>query len=714
MAKRKRTIRKKATKTKKTTIKKQDIQVKTFDPHDKKTELPIHVLLVALLMVLSGVLVYPLFSDGFSRFIENIEGAHIANAQYIFQNWNENWNNLWYFGFPTHLTYPPVMPYLIALMSKIFSLSITHSYRIITAIFVLLTPLSIYSFVHYLTKRKTAAFLGSLMYILLPSIAYLFIPQITSTPSIAGWPPYQLIVFSQFGEGPHLVSLFFLPLAALYFIKSYRQPDILNYIGAAMFIALTMLTNLFGGFALLVILALIVIGKLAIYIQNFSIKRLLIIGLLSYALTAFYFDYSFIQSILQSGYIHPENMPHWPPFLLMFVLILFGVLPITLFLRHKLMGNDRSFKWFLMTTWTLVFLGVGIVFYHYGYSLVTQPNRYLPEAQIGFVVLLAMFFTNLIDFVKFKYTGTIKYLSHATTIIAIFILIVMASYQYISNPHFLLKPVSMDNTFEYKIARWLDENIDPESGDRAYLTGTPAFWLNVFSDTPQIRGGADNAQPNPWWADIAYQINKGENPEIAQAWLQILNIKYILVNYPESGTHYVDYTNYDRFNNYKLAEEFADGGLKMYAVPDAQLSLFTINDLSKYPRQGIIANKKDNDAIFEFAQIINQGDIDRVEYKMISPSRYHIKLSDIKPGESIIFKTNYDQRWQAADQNDTQLAISAIGPNLILINPNATGDMTIDLRAKTLNSENIGLAITIIALLLSAWIINQRKKKLID
>ncbi|NIO68685.1 MAG: hypothetical protein GTN71_06480, partial [Anaerolineae bacterium] len=42
----------------------------------------------------------------------------------------------------------------------------------------------------------------------------------------------------------------------------------------------------------------------------------------------------------------------------------------------------------------------------------------------------------------------------------------------------------VSQTSEYRVARWLEDNTD---GGRVYATGTHGFWLNVFSDVPQIR-----------------------------------------------------------------------------------------------------------------------------------------------------------------------------------------------------------------------------------
>ncbi len=673
----------------------------------------INIGMILSLIALQAILLYPMFLDGYSRFTENIEAAHIANAQYILNHFGEKWNPLWYFGFPVHLTYPPVFPYLIAAISSISSLSVNYVYRILTAIFMILTPFSVYLFTLYLTRRKTTAYLSSLLYILLPSIAYLFIPQLAMHTPLAGYAPFRLITFAQYGEGPHLGSIFFIPLAAMYFIKSYREPDIKNYFFASLFIALTMLTNLFGGIALLIILGIIILGKMAIYLFEFNLKRLIVIILLSYFFTAFVYDLNFVQSILQSSYIHPENAAHWPPFLVVFISFTFGILPISLLIRGQMMGNDKNFKWFVPVLWTLVFLIIPVVYYHFGFSLVTQPNRYLPELQIGFGILSAMFITSLWD----RYPATInrptlakKTVAISVTLITLFLL----SYSYISNPYYLINPQPMDKSYEYQIAGWLDQNIDKSTGERVYLTGTPAFWLTAFKEVPQIRGSADNAQPNPWWADASYQINKGDDANLTKSWLNLMNVKYIVINYPESGTHYVDYENYDRFNDYERVAEFADGGFAVLQVPDSNLSLFSVVNTQDDNYVNTIASKKDFNNINNFAAMLNSADNSKLNYQINSASSYTIKSDFMLKGDVIIFKSNYDPRWVATDQNGTNLKIEPIGPNFVEITPATAGAVEIRLTMTSIWSEYLGYISTTMAIVFSVILLFRRKNKFID
>ena len=690
------------------------LEPQVVHPENKKIIHISHGILLGILLVISGFLVYPLLLPGYSRFIENIEGAHLVNAKYILEHFGSNWNNLWYFGFPVHLTYPPFVPYLIALTSFLFKLDVSFSYRLVVAFFVWLTPASIYIFAYYLNNKKTTAFFAGLMYILLPCVAYLFIPQITGNPGIAGYPPYHWVVFSQYGEGPHLVSLFFLPLAVMYFIKSYRSPDILNYILAAIFIALTGLANLFGAYALLTILLIVVLGKIAIYTISFNYRRLIFVGLVAYGLTAFAYDINFVQSILQSSYIHPENSVHLPPFLIVFLSILFGILPLALFLRHKMMGNDNLFRWFLIAAWTFIFLFVGAVYYHSGFSLVSQPNRYLPEGQMGFVILAAMLLVRLLGYILTKFQGAKKYVFYAICKAAIFATILLLAFNYLSHPYFLLQPNTMEHSSEYQIATWLNQNFDLTTGDRVYLTGTPAFWLNVFSDVPQIRGGADNAQPNPWWADASYQVNKGTDTQLLKSWLKIMNVKYILVNYPESGTHYVDYENYERFSDFKLVTEFADGGFKLFSDETTQPSLFNIVDPTTSQFQGQIDSKLNSAAIIAFAKMLPDKPDPRLTYQIINSDQYQVKISDLKPSEKIVFKMNYDSRLKAFDQDGRAVKIEPIGPHLVAITPPAGQTSTITLKYGYNFSFLQGLSITIITILFIIWLLNTRQKKLID
>ncbi len=445
-----------------------------------------------------------------------------------------------------------------------------------------------------------------------------------------------------------------------------------------------------------------------IYVFDMNWRRTTLIGLLAYGLTAFAFDYTFIKSILLSGYIHPENTVNWPPFLVIFFVLLFLVVPVTLLVYHMVVGKDKYYPLLTMLMWAGLFLLVAAMYYYFDYNLVTQPNRYLHEAQIGTVTLIAMGMTYLIDNARATDHEEERFTKHLMIIIGIFTFIFGLSFNYLKNPHWIIEPQTMERSSEKEIAQRLDQIVDADKGERVYLTGTPAFWLNVFSDVPQIRGGADNAQPSPWWADASYVINKSDNEELTQAWLNLLNVKYILVNYPDSGTYYIDYENFERFDDWPIVDKFTEGGLKLYEVPESNISLFTVlntNDLEKAKT----LDKNDSESVIELAKLLNSADNSRLHYEKLSAGKYNLMIDDLSSSETIVFKMNADERWQA-DINENQYDIETIGPNYMAVTPKTSGNIQITWSVAQSKWEIIGWIITLLtALSIIKWLIKEEK-----
>jgi len=48
--------------------------------------------------------------------------------------------------------------------------------------------------------------------------------------------------------------------------------------------------------------------------------------------------------------------------------------------------------------------------------------------------------------------------------------------------------------------------------DRVFVTGSNVFWLNVYFDTIQVRGGRDEVAIDPNWRNYSYNFREGQNP----------------------------------------------------------------------------------------------------------------------------------------------------------------------------------------------------------
>ena len=73
------------------------------------------------------------------------------------------------------------------------------------------------------------------------------------------------------------------------------------------------------------------------------------------------------------------------------------------------------------------------------------------------------------------------------------------------------EPIDIRTTIEYKTAKWLDAHMP---GQRVFAPGTIGFWLNAFSDAPQLTGGFDNGIVNPLLPHVIYQVYAGDKQQV--------------------------------------------------------------------------------------------------------------------------------------------------------------------------------------------------------
>jgi len=658
------------------------------------------------LWALNIALIFPLFRGEYTQYMLSIESGHISYARYAVQHPGANWNPLWYAGFPFHLVYPLAFPYLLAALSRILpSLSIPQWYRILTGLMYALGPSTLYLFALYLTRKQSAALATALVYSIAPSFVYLFLSPVRQAAQGFGFAPWQLIAMIFWGEGPHISALTLVPLAALAFLHTLRKPSFVNLVISSVLTASILLTNLFATFALGIILLIELISESFLGKALYKFRSAFGVAMVAYALSAFQYDWSFMNSILASSYAHPENalrLPSSATFILLFLLGGLLFLAVTDFFT----GKKSLQPLFIAGSWSFVFGALVIGFYTFNLSLAPQPFRYIPELQMGVALLAGILFdggyTALRQGEIFRQHGPFLKRFLSTAYLGVALLLLGVSLPFIRASQVITRPgEKVEETPEYQIAMWLDEQIDSEKGERVYATGTPAFWLNVFTDVMQLRGAADNAQPSHWWADISYEINKGESGTLTTLWLKTINIRYIVVNYPESGTPWVDFAFPEKLEGL-LSPVYSRHGFKIFEVPLASNRLAEVVDLEAI-RRATIKGLQDEQGLAEFLSTYGsiRGATAAVRYDPSQdPDRLSIEVQGATPDTGILLKMTYDQRWRAQSEGDV-LQIERIGPDFMLITPGLAGDFIITMRCGRSLTEQFGLVISLVAALLA-------------
>ena len=258
----------------------------------------------------------------YTRHMGSIESAFISDAIFIDRNGFSNWNPDWYCGFPFHLSYPPLIPFLTAAMHWVIpTISIPQFYRFITALAYAFGPVTLYLFVKYLTQRESTAFISAIIYSVVLGPIYSATPFASELNTILQYVPYNLIVLTLFGEGPHILGLTLIPLALYALLHSLRRPCFKKIFLTSLAIAAVALTNLIALYSFAIIS---VITLLSEALRGEAVRKMqtaLICGVVSYGLVAFCYDYSFIESSLSFNPLGGDFVLSWQNFAVMLTIV---------------------------------------------------------------------------------------------------------------------------------------------------------------------------------------------------------------------------------------------------------------------------------------------------------------------------------------------------------------------------------------------------------
>ncbi len=643
------------------------------------------ILIPAILLAAGIYIIYPFFRGIYTQYMGSIEVAFFTDAKYIYENFpNLSWNPLWYLGFPYHLVYNPFLPYLIAFIKLINSaLEFSHIYRIVVASFYIFGGVTFYFFCRYIFRNAWPAAIVGLAYTLLPSFGHF----ITGGPTdgFLGQPPERLKIIALYGEGPHSIALVLIPLAALALLHALKKPSFLNKILAALLISWVALTNWIGLLTLVIISFVILFSEIMVDLKvGKKIKDVFFVFVLSFGLSSFWFNWSFIKAGLGFGKSGQgeifSNYTSIFPILIIILPLFIGVLVAMLGRRSKIQPFVIGGLWFLF------FFSVVVLWNFAKQNYLPQSGRFVPEVEMGAYVLIGAFLNYI--YKKISFSKIVNLFLKTSFVIVFFAVVILLSLSSFDGNHKLLKPRSTDieKSYEYNTAQWFEENTQ---GERIYVTGNNSFWFNYFTDVPQLRGPADPAVTHPWVLHAFYQINTSENAprgqegKLALQLMRALNVSYFLVNGSGSPEIYQDWEKPSKFEG--LAEVVYDyNGDKIYKVPLKNPSLAQLVDASEMENLKTPYNAVDVDPIEDYVEWVEDENKPEVDFRWLSNQKAEIE-ADISEGEAISVQITYDKGWKAyLDGKKIETKKDAIG-NLVVI-PNDSGRRKILLvHKRTLN-----------------------------
>ena len=607
------------------------------------------ILSVAVIAYLNFALIRFHFLGEFNQNVASIEISYIQMARF----WKEfgfgGWQPLWYLGYPWHVFYTPLLPFLEVLLNTLFNFSFAHAYRLLTGAGYVLAPVSLYFFVWQLAKSKTGAFVAALMYSLAPSVISVIFKEVGADVISNFIEPRRFTILVRWGEGPHTLALFFLPLFGFFLVRFLQKSKFVDLVAASFFLGLAALTNAIVIWVAILLLAAFFLSETAQESAQYIkvIKRVLAVVILGFGLVAFWYNLPFMQTFFKEGGGAINNWVSLFPW----VLIPLGLVGfLIVYAVNKLTGSFKGVGFSIF--WFFSLFAIVFIYYASGedrIEYVPQALRLNTEVDMALSVLAGVVISNLFLWFwdkKGMITIVTRTLALLVVVLPSLVLLVWGSKLLAELPEHTrpLTQSKIGDISEYKVATKLAE-LTEGTGERVLAPGNYGFWLNYFKDVPQLRGALYQSSTHSWPEHIYYQVTNGTDSNISLAWLKIANIGKLVYTTIGSAETYKDYKVPAEKLKAIGTEILTENGDIYFDIPLKNDSLAKVVDFDSSKGIAKPYNAIDEKPIFEYLDWIEKKSDKKLRLTKISNSRYKIE-GELREGEAVLFQQTYDPGWK--------------------------------------------------------------------
>jgi len=631
----------------------------------------------AVLVILTGVLIWPLFHLTYMDNWASIESTFIADGRMLSENLpHPGWQPLWYCGTRFDYIYPPALRYGTALISKWGGVPTARAYHLFAAAFYVFGIAAVYWLVRAGTRSRRAALLASAATALL-SPCFLLVTNLRHDSG--HWVPQRLHVLMDWGEGPHISALAVLPaaLAAAWFALGKWRPTMFALAGGLC--ALTVSINFYGGTSLAIFFPLLTWSIWVCQRDPRVLWRAAGIAALAYGLSAFWLTPSYVAITLTNLKWVAQPGNSWSRITLIIVVALFCGITLKL-------GNRKPQR-----AWTIFVAGGAVMFslvvlgFHYfGLRVLGEGQRLAPELDLALILGGGEVIRRLWASPKWRivaggltllaFSSGFRYLKHA----------------YSPFP----KAAPLESVYEYRTTKWVHDNLPAE---RVLPSGTVRFWYDAWFNNAQAEGGSSQGMLNQILPTATWQIWQGDSGDLAVLWLQALGADAVIVPDKTSLEFYHDYRVPEKYRG--VAEVLYDDqhGTLIYRIPRRYPGIGRVVDHARILAIGPIQGGDDRETLSKYVALVESPDQTATRVTWQGSDEAHI-TAHLSSGQAVLFQETYDSAWRAYE-NGRRLAIvrdPAMGFMLVDVPP---GDHVIQMRFETPLENRIGQALFALAAL---------------
>ena len=600
-----------------------------------------------------------LFTLEYSRHMGSIEAAYIAISRYMIANWRDlTWFPLWYGGIPFQNTYPPLLHASVATAATIFGLTPAHAYHLITAIFYSLGPVTLYWFALHLTRSRWYSFWAAWIYSIVSPSLILMSSVRADLGAWIGLRRYQALL--PYGEGPHITALALIPVALLALDRALAKRSPRWYAVAAFAFASVALTNWLGTLAL-------AIGSFALLVARTNVRSdwrawviALGIGALAYGLACSWIPPSTIQDIRYNARLIGGDFGAAYRALPLYAAAAIALIGAIKYAMHRLrVGPAGQF----LALFAILMSAIPLFAEWFRIAIVPQPQRYHLEMDAALSLAIVFGARALVERLPSRYA-----LALGAGVLAVTIFPARLDRRYARE---LTQPIDVAQTIEYRTARWFDEHMD---GGRVMAAGSVSYWLNAFTDTPQLGGGFDQGIVNRTNAAVTYQILSADGAgdraaDIAAIWLRAYGVQAIAVSGPNTRQAYKVFAHPEAFAR-GFSEAAREGDDAIYWVPGRSASLAHVVARDRLvhdrPIHGLDIGQTQ-------AYVAALGDAEPPPASFHWTSRHSAVIqAQLQPEQVISVQITYHPGWHAS-VHGTPAGLTADGLGQMVVEPDCRG-----------------------------------------
>ncbi len=423
-----------------------------------------------LIFLLNALVCFRLFRTEYLDQLPSVEGAFIAMARYIREHGSGyDWFPMWFAGMPFSVVYQPLLHHVVAACALIFHASAASTYHFVTATTYSLGGVTFYLLAKNLGGGRLAAFCAAVIFSLF-SPALLFLSAVRADVDGLG-NALRLKAMVGYGEGPNVTGLTLCMLALSLLHLAVVRRTAASALVASVALAAVPCTSWPSTVVLSMAIFCYVI---ALDYRGFrkALPRMAAIAVAAYALACPFALPSTIWTTLTNTSGMRDGPTRGPALWICCALLLL----CCALLRVMLDRLRAPFGLRFAALYSMVLGWIVLAASWFGIRLVAQPLRFPIAMEIGLVLTFGLILQLL-----FSRWPRLRWP-------AVVLLVAFCCIQY---PHYrlyarhLIRKVEIKETIEYQVAKWFDRNMQ---GERVVAPGTISYWMNVFTDTPQIMG----------------------------------------------------------------------------------------------------------------------------------------------------------------------------------------------------------------------------------